>query len=510
MESKQTVTLKLADWLLASLLILSTISFGQMTSSSKHQPFNITVESRWGIQREQLRIEDPGGMLATAADPQAFWGMALSAPTSNPNLRLGLNIDHSFAGRDISFSGFTQQSGHTFWRFNPFAEYSIPLTNRKGKDRFYLTVQAGPSFSTTMGRRPGPSAINNFNTMLGTGGDTLYAKTNNSSLLRSELFSLSGAVGLRWQANHRLSLLLTVGGHLPLGADVALQTLHYRHHQSPGNHWATARSTGQVVATTLGIRYTIGATEKTLSRRARIGRRGIDTAFLRTHRWEAELLTSSFYPSISLSDAGGHLARLRQQRFTYGARIRYRVAPRWFVSAGFETHPYALEAWPDNNFFMGTSSIAGNVFNAVQVPVMGEYLLWRSTKKIKLDLMAGLGLTLGVQRQSLKPEAVPRVRLPGAVNSHPQNIYYEDVQLQEGPGKTYWAATGQLQAKWHVSRHIYLHGYLRYQHDLTNQPEFMRMWAAYRYGSPTAPEHKALLGQSPTTFLPGFGVGFKF
>lgn len=38
----------------------------------------------------------------------------------------------------------------------------------------------------------------------------------------------------------------------------------------------------------------------------------------------------------------------------------------------------------------------------------------------------------------------------------------------------------------------------------------VRMWAAYRYGSPTAPEHKALLGQSPTTFLPGFGVGFKF
>ncbi|MCU0334104.1 MAG: hypothetical protein MUF62_03525, partial [Chitinophagaceae bacterium] len=461
------------------------------------RPFNISIESRWGIQREQLRIQDPGGMLATAADPQAFWGLGLSAPTGNPHLRLGLNIDHSFVGRDISFSGYTQQSGQTFWRFNPFAEYSIPLTNRKGKDRFYFTVQAGPSFSTTMGRQPGPKAIDNFNAQLLTGGDTMYAKMNNSSLLRSELFGLSGAIGVGWQANHRLSFLLTVGGHVRLGNDVSVQTLNYRHQQSPGNHWATVRSTGNMVATTLGIRYTVGATEKTLARRARIGRRGIDTAFLRTHRWEAELLTSSFYPSISLSDAGGHLARLRHQRFTYGARIRYRLAPRWFISAGFETHPYALEAKPDKDFFLGWSTIAANVNNAVQVPVMGEYLLWRTTKKLKLDVLAGAGLTLGIQRQALWPDMLEQVRLPGDVNSHPQNIYYEDIQLQEGPGKTYWAATGQLQAKWHVSRHIYLHGYLRYQHDLTNQPEFMRLWAAYRYGSPTAPEHKALLGQSP-------------
>lgn len=474
------------------------------------RPFNIAIESRWGIQRELMQIKDPAGYLASRANPRAFYGIGLSASTRHPQWRAGINIDYSFIGREIGFRGYGQQPGSTFWRFQPFAEYQLPFHNYRKKSKMRLVLQAGPSFNSTLGRAPGPMAENNFNYTLTPNGDTMNAILFNSNLLRSSMWGLSASAGLAWQANHRLSLLLTTGAQWAWGGTVATQQVDYRILGMPARVQAKATNSGSMFVTTLGIRYAIGTTEKTLERRKRQGRRGIDTAFLRTHRWEAELLTSSFYPTINLSDPGGHLAPIRLQRFTYGARLRFRVAPRWFVSAGFETFPYALEAWPDNNFFLSRSTIAANVANAVQVPVMAEYLIWRTTNKIKIDIMAGMGMCLGIQRRQLYPDYIPRVRLPGDVNTHPQSIYYEDVQLQEGPGKTYWAATAQLQAKLHVSRHIYLHGYLRYQRDLTGQTHFMRMWAAYRYGSPSAPEHKALLGQSPTTFLPGFGVGFKF
>lgn len=473
-----------------------------LAQNKKPYPFNVAVESRWGIQREVLAINDPGGRLATRPNPRAFYGLGLSFSTPNDRIRLTMDVDHSTVGRTVGWPGYGQGTGWTFWRFHPQFEYQIKPTNFRKQSKLRLILKAGPSYNFFRSDVPNELGFRYYY-LINPPNDTIRMKLDTSSVQRGHFFALGGSIGLNWRANHRLNIHLSLGGSLALGGDVVSHKIVYKDIGMSNTQTATVANTGSMTTTTLGIRYIIGATPKTLQRRAIEGRKGIDTAFLSSHRWQLQLLTSSFYPTISLTDPGGHLAAIRYQRFTYGARLRYKVAPRWYVSAGFETLPFALDARPSADYFGFTGPL---VNNAVQVPVMGEYRVLNTKGKIKMDVIAGAGMSLGIQRQQLR-EGNPT--LPGWVHLQPLP-YYEDAELREAPGKVFWATTAQLQAQWHVSRHIFLHGYLRYQQDITNQDHFMQLRAAYRYGNENAPEHQAKYGQSPTTFLPGFGVGFKW
>lgn len=490
-------TLFLLFW--GTMIVTHSPLFAQ---KKRHYPFNVAVESRWGIQREQLTINDPGGRLATRPDASAYYGLGLSFSTPNDRIRLTMDVDHSTVGRNVGWPGYGQGVGSTFWRFHPQFEYQIKPTNFKQFSKWRLLLKAGPSYNYFRSDVPNEKGFSYYH-LINPQNDTIRLKLDTSTVQRGHFFALGGSIGLNWRANHRLNLHLSFGGSLALGGDIASHKIVYKDIGMTNRQTATVANTGSMTTTTLGIRYIIGATPKTLQRRAKEGRKGIDTAFLNSHRWQLQLLTSSFYPTISLTDPGGHLAAIRYQRFTYGARLRYKVAPRWYVSAGFETMPFALDARPGKDYF-GFTDI--QVKNAVQVPIMGEYRVLSTIGKIKMDVIAGAGISLGIQRQWLRKG---NPTLPGWVHLQPLP-YYEDAELREAPGKVFWAPTAQLQAQWHVSRHIFLHGYLRYQQDITNQDHFMQLRAAYRYGTENAPAYQAKYGQSPTTFLPGFGVGFKW
>lgn len=485
-------------FLLASTSFVSPLH----AQNKKPYPFNVAVESRFGIQREQLTINDPGGRLATRPDASAFYGLGLSFSTSNERIRLTMDIDHSTVGRKVGWPGYGQNAGWTFWRFHPQFEYQIKPTNFKQFSKWRLLLKAGPSYNFFRSYVPNEQGFSNYH-LINPPNDTIRLKLDTSNVQRGHFFALGGSIGLNWRANHRLNINLSFGGSFALGGDIASHKIVYKDIGMSNRQTATVANTGSMTTTTLGIRYIIGATPKTLQRRAKEGRKGIDTAFLNNHRWQLQLLTSNFYPSISLADPGGHLGNQLFQRFTYGARLRYKVAPSWYVSAGFETFPFALDARPTNQYF-GFTDIQVN--NAVQLPIMAEYK-WLSTKgAIKMDFIAGAGISMGIQRQWIR-EGNPT--LPGWVHTQPLP-YYEDAELREGPGKVFWAPTANLQAQWHISRHIFLHGYVRYQHDVSNQDHFMQLRAAYRYGSENAPAYEAKYGQSPTALMPGFGVGFKW
>lgn len=359
----------------------------------------------------------------------------------------------------------------------------------------------GPGFNFSFFRGIfGPSEVRNYS--LNNFGDTLWRIGRTNFQDRYRFASILGNAGLTYQVNHRLNFAFDLGGSLAFGRPVASQKIVYKKLNGTQEFTANATNTGSMTLQTLSVGYTIGATPKTIDRRVRYGRPGIDTSFVRRHKWQLQLLTSGFNPKITLTDEGGHLAAIKFQRFTYGARLRYRFAEKWYASAGFETLPFALDARPARNYF-GFTDIQVN--NAVQVPMMAEYRFLRTKGKINVDLFAAAGVSLGIQRQVFRFD---NPSLPGWV--HIPDPYYEDDERREGPGKTFWAPTAQLQAQLHLSRHIFLHGHLRYQHDFGGNTHFMQLRAVYRYGSNTAPIHNALYGQSPTAFMPGFGVGFKW
>ena len=81
-------------------------------------------------------------------------------------------------------------------------------------------------------------------------------------------------------------------------------------------------------------------------------------------------------------------------------------------------------------------------------------------------------------------------------------------ETRDTPSKAFLAGLVGTRVNVHLSKNIFLTGYLQQQWALSNNI-FHRSRSTYQIGNQPAPLHEAELTTKGTMFLPGFGIGFQ-
>ena len=81
-------------------------------------------------------------------------------------------------------------------------------------------------------------------------------------------------------------------------------------------------------------------------------------------------------------------------------------------------------------------------------------------------------------------------------------------ETRDTPSKAFLAGLLGTRVNVHLSKNIFLTGYLQQQWALTNNI-FHRSRSSYQINNQPAPLHEAELTTKGTMFLPGFGIGFQ-
>lgn len=142
------------------------------------------------------------------------------------------------------------------------------------------------------------------------------------------------------------------------------------------------------------------------------------------------------------------------------------------------------------------------VRNSIQFPLLAEYALLHTKGKIKIEWLARGGLAIGLQRKFI---ADPQTDFGELILT--QSQFYWERETKDRPSSAFLAGVLGTRVNLHLSKSIFLTGYLQNQWAITNSA-FHRSRAIYQVGSPQAPLHEAELTTKGSVLLPGFGVGF--
>jgi hypothetical protein len=257
--------------------------------------------------------------------------------------------------------------------------------------------------------------------------------------------------------------------------------------------------TGNTLTHSLAMGYTFGKTQQRKEQIEKKKQLYTPEEWEKRKRWSLVLHTSNTYPVVNLSDPAGYLTKEPVERFTYGAQVFYRITPKWSIGTGFESVPFQLDArTPEQIGGSGTY-----VRNSIQFPLLAEYALLHTKGKIKIEWLARGGLAIGLQRKFI---ADPQTDFGELILT--QSQFYWERETKDRPSCAFLAGVLGTRVNLHLSKSIFLTGYLQNQWAITNSA-FHRSRAIYQVGSPQAPLHEAELTTKGSVLLPGFGVGFQ-
>jgi hypothetical protein len=194
------------------------------------------------------------------------------------------------------------------------------------------------------------------------------------------------------------------------------------------------------------------------------------------------------------------------ERISYGAQVFYRLNKKWQIGTGFESVPYQLDTRPAAvSTELGGGGGGELIHNSYQIPLQAEYTLMRKKGKLKIEWLARAGLAIGLQRKVIKSRNF-------YFNSNYQPPYYNvsmfEEETRDTPSKIFVAGLAGTRINVHLSKNIFITGYLQQQWALTNNI-FHRSRSTYQVGNQQARLHDAELTTKGTKFLPGFGIGFQ-
>ncbi len=465
-----------------------------------------TAQYRFSLQTsasemyESLVMNDPALRLSKGPILRLNIGFAFAYHYNNKT-RFILDYQRERLGNSTQFNNptFFQPTfgANIFSKFGLFYERDIlPPYEKK---RLSLFIKGGTAFSFASA----PSSVGtSFFGSIAPNGDTLEFISEKTDVNRASFVSLGGGIGLRYAINKRLFVNASINRMWNITSnDVTTNDIRYKASDLPNVSIANSRTTGNVLSYRLAIGYNFYRNEKPAVRKARAAKASKEADSVR--RFAISFNTSNNYPTIHLKDPAGYLTNANYLRFTFGLQLRYRISNKWYISGGFESFPNGVDPRPDGVF--AGSGIAVN--NALQFPLSAEYKLLSVRKKIKFDVFVKSGLVLGVQFFTN-----PRVSIANPDSSYfvfQNPVYYEEIEASTLRKKTFIAAAASVHLNLHLSRSVFLLGYVNQQVALNPSP-FIQRDVQYKMSSNQVGYHSATAYSTGTVFQVGFGLGFRF
>lgn len=483
-----------------TLLVVFASVFSQGFGQGVKVPYRVFIELKAGIHTEKNRLTDLGGQLTTNAHTLPTTGINAGVYLNNGRSVLGLDYDVVTIGNSLTFSTVPSSygAGISMHRITPNFQYQVPILERMKLTRLSLIAKAGPTITFT--NRPLGSTGTVSTVWLDNNNDTTAFILTNDKQNRNFFAGITLSGGILYTPNPRLRISYSIYPSWNFTSnDVIIQDIEYRYFNTAINRNARALSTGTTFTQSIAMGYAFGKTQQGKAQLAR--KRQLYTAeeWEKRKRWSLIFNTSNTYPVIHLSDAGGQLTRQPAERFTFGAQVFYRIHPKWRFGTGVESVPFQLDARLPRQ--VGGSGAV--VRNSYQIPFLAEYTLLETKGKVKLEWLARAGLALGLQRKLI---ADRENNFGVSIIQEPE--YFWESETRDRPSTAFLAGLVGTRLNVHLSKSIFLTGYVQQQWALT-QNAFHRSRATYQVVSPQAPTFEATLTTKGSMLLPGFGIGFQ-
>ena len=454
------------------------------------------------------KLTDPGNQLITRAPIEPTTGINAGVYLNDGRTIIGLDYDIVTIGNSLTFR--TEPSmygvGRSYQRLTPNLQYQLPLMHSNRQALLSLYGKVGPTVT-----------FNNSNTRGATGiVETIFTDSNNNvnaflftqdKVNRTFFAGITLGGGLLYTPNSRLRFTYSIYPSVNLTSnDVMIQDVQYRYFNELTVRNARVLNTGSTITQSISMGYSFGNTKyrKEELQKSRI--KYSDEDWEKRKRWSLVFITSHVFPNIQYNDPAGYLLAEPVERISYGAQVFYRLNSKWQFGTGFESVPYQLDTRPAPvSSDLGGGGGGAAINNSHQIPLLAEYTLMQTKGKLKIEWLARAGLAIGLQRKDIKSRNI-------YFNSFYQPPFYNFSMIEEEtrdtPSKAFLAGLVGTRVNVHLSKNIFLTGYLQQQWALTNNI-FHRSRSSYQINNQPAPLHEAELTTKGTMFLPGFGIGFQ-
>ncbi len=466
-----------------------------------------TAQYRFSLQTsasemyESLVMNDPSLKLSRGPILRLNIGFAFAYHYNNKT-RFILDYQRERLGNSALFnnSTFFQAifDANIYSKFGVFYERDILPPHEK--KRLSLFIKGGTAFSFASA----PSSVGtSFFGSIAPNGDTLEFISEKTDVKRASFVSLGGGVGLRYAVCKRLFVNASINRMWNITSnDVTTNDIRYKAFDLPNVSFANSRTTGDVLSYRLAIAYNFYRNGKPSIRYLRATKAIIVADSEK--RFAFIFNRSDNHTQIQLSDTAGYLTRDSYLRFTFGLQLRYRISNKWYISGGFETFPNGVDPRP-KGIYAGRGGVA--ISNSLQFPISAEYRLLSVRKKIKFDVFVKSGLVLGVQFFTNPGESIANPDSSYFVFENP--VYYEEIEASTLRKKAFVAAAASLNLNLHLSRSVFLLGYINQQVALNPSP-FIQRDVQYKMSANQVGYHSATAYSTGTVFQVGFGLGFRF
>ena len=469
-------------------------------------PHRVFVELKAGLHMEFNKLTDPGNQLITRAHTRPTTGINAGVHLNDNRTIIGLDYDIVNIGNTLTFR--TEPSmfggGISYQRLTPNLQYQLPLMHDSRRTLLSLFGKIGPTVS--------------FNNARGGFGitESIFRDSNNNVAAfiftqdrtnRTFFAGLTLGGGLVYTPNSRLRFTYSIYPSINLTSDdVIIQDVQYRYFNETVVRNARVLNTGSTITQSISMGYAFGNTQARKDELRQFKNKFSEEQWEKRKRWSLVFITSHVFPNIQYNDPAGYLLAEPVERFSYGAQVFYRLNSKWQFGTGFESVPYQLDTRPAPvSSDLGGGGGGETIHNSHQIPLLAEYTLMQTKGKLKIEWLARAGLAIGLQRKNIKPHNIQ-------FNSFYQPPFYNFSMIEEEtrdtPSKAFLAGLLGTRVNVHLSKNIFLTGYLQQQWALTNNI-FHRSRSSYQINNQPAPLHEAELTTKGTMFLPGFGIGFQ-
>lgn len=470
-------------------------------------PHRVFVELKAGLHMEFNKLTDPGNQLITRAHTQPTTGINAGVYLNDNRTIIGLDYDIVTIGNTLTFRNFPSMygGGRSYNRLTPNLQYQLPLMHNNRRTLLSLFGKMGPSITFARVIKGSTGTV-----------ETVFPDSNNitSAFLNTEIKDNKGFFagltlggGLVYTPNSRLRFTYSIYHSVNLTSnDVMIQDVQYRYFNETVVRNARVLNTGSTITQSISMGYAFGNTQARKDELRQFKNKFSEEQWEKRKRWSLVFITSHVYPNIQYNDPAGYLLREPVERISYGAQVFYRLNSKWQFGTGFESVPYQLDTRPAPvSSDLGGGGGGETIHNSHQIPLLAEYTLMQTKGKLKIEWLARAGLAIGLQRKNIKPHNIQ-------FNSFYQPPFYNFSMIEEEtrdtPSKAFLAGLVGTRINVHLSKNIFLTGYLQQQWALTNNI-FHRSRSTYQINNQPAPLHEAELTTKGTMFLPGFGIGFQ-
>lgn len=479
-----------------SLLVTTTFVYSQESKV----PYRVFIELKGGVHNENNRLTDQNNQLSKRAQAQLTSGFNAGVYLNDGRSVLGLDYDVVTIGNSLTFSTVPSSygAGISMHRITPNFQYQVPILERMKLTRLSLIAKAGPTITFT--NRPLGSRGTVSTVWFDNNNDTTAFILTNDKQNRNLFAGVTFSGGILYTPHPRIRFSYSIYPSWNLTSnDVIVQDIEYRYFNTSMNRNARALSTGTTFTQSIAMGYAFGKTQVRKEQIAQKKRLYTPKEWERRKSWSLILHTSNSYPVIALNDPAGYLTNKPVERFTYGAKVFYRLKPKWQVGTGIESVPFQLDARLPQQVGGGGTVVR----NSYQIPFMVEYTLLETKSRVKLEWLARGGLALGLQRKVIANTATDF-----DLNQIHEPAYFWERETKDRPSTAFLAGLVGTRLNVHLSKSIFLTGYVQKQWAFTPNA-FHRSRATYQVGNPQAPRFEATVTSKGSALLPGFGIGFQ-